>query len=318
VGEIAIRQAILHGIVAAGFVEALLRTWKMGCADARIRFWMLALAFPLLVAPLFLAALPLRSTDWFAGRWALFASARWNAVRLAGIGVDTLVFAVLVAAGLALFLRDAVPLVVDAWRERRDDAGARVDDVADLGALVADLSHALRILPPAVTIVAADARVFFVRGLLNHRLVVSHAVLAHLDGPRLRAAVAHELAHVARRDPLAGWLLMAARLAMCWNPAVQLLARAIVQEMERRADQAAAALTAPEHVTEALRRLAAPAARTTRRSGMPLRTLTEHLDGAHIRARAAALLAPAARETSTPARLTLAGVGLGVLLFFVV
>jgi Zn-dependent protease with chaperone function len=292
----------------------------MGRADSRIRFWALALVFAVLLAPLLLV-IPFRTTDRFAATWALFDSSRWGAVRVGGAGLDAVVFAVLIAAGLALSLRDVVPFLLEAWREHRDGTWPRAEVPPALGALVADLAGALRIRPPVVTVVATDAHVFFVRGLAHHRLVVSRVVLSQLDGPRLRAAVAHELAHVAQRDPLAGWVLMAVRLVMCWNPAVQLLARAIVQEMERRADRVAASLTTPEDVTAALDRLAAPADTSAAGSDTPLRslrTLTEHLDGAHIRARAAALRQPAGRESALPGKLALAGVGLAALLFFVV
>jgi len=315
-----VRHAILHGLLAIAFVEALLRTWRVGRAASRLRFWTLALACPLVATPLLLVAFPFRAGDLFVARWALFASPGWNAVRLAGVGADTIAFAILMAAGLALFLRDAGPFVVGALRERRDASWTPAGAPAGLVDLVADLARQFAIAPPALAVVAVDARVFYVRGLLHHRLVISQAVLDDLDTRRLRAAVAHELAHAARHDPLAGWLLMAARLAMCWNPAVQLLARAIVQQMERRADEAAAIVTSAADVTAALQRLARPVT-AGRQPGGPvrsLRTLTEHLDGAHIHARSVALLEPGITEPARGWQLALAGAGLAVLSFFVV
>jgi voltage-gated potassium channel Kch len=107
--EIAVRQAILHALVAASFTEAVLRAWGIRRAVSRLRFWLLALAFPFLVLPAFLVLAPGRSTDWFAAGRALLCVDRWSGVRVAGLGVDEIAFGVLGVTGALLFLRDAAP-----------------------------------------------------------------------------------------------------------------------------------------------------------------------------------------------------------------
>ena len=320
-GEIAVRQAILHGLVAAGAVEAALRAWRIRRADARLAFWLLALAFPFLVLPALLVAAPFRTHDTFTAGWALFSSDRWNAVRLAGLGIDTLVFALLVLSATLLFLRDTVPFLVEAARERRKESAAHAPPPDRLVALVQELARRADAPAPAITMLRTDASVMLVRGLIRPTLVVSEGALARLSDRQVRAALVHELAHVRFRDPLAGWLLMAARLVMFWNPAVQLVCRAIVQEMEHRADQIAARLDGPADLLTALRALA-PAGRADRWStGRPRRSIdimVEHLHHAHMTARLAALAQPQPALRFVRTRLVLLAAALTATVFFVV
>ena len=320
-GEIAVRQAILHGLVAAGAVEAALRAWRIRRADARLAFWLLALAFPFLVLPVLLVAAPFRSQDAFTAGWALFSSERWNAVRLAGIGTDTLVFALLGLAATLIFLRDGVPFVASAIRDRRKDAAAHAAPPDRLVAIVRDLSGRVGTRAPAIRLLRADAPVMFVRGLARSTIVVSDGTLARLSDGQLRAALVHELAHVRFRDPLAGWLLMAARLLMFWNPAVHLLCRAIVQEMEHRADQMAARLGEPSDLVVALRVLA-PDRHADR--GSPARPrhaigmVVDHMHHAPMTARLASLAQPQSALRFARTRLALVAAALTAIVFFVV
>ncbi len=346
-GEIAVRQAILHGLIAAGVVEATLRTWRIRRAESRLRFWLLAFAFPFLVLPLLLIVAPFRATDRFAAGWALFASERWSAVRLAGIGSDTAIFGLLILSGTLLFLRDVVPFLVAAVRERREDHAPHAAPSPALVEIVADLAGRACCAVPAITVLRTDAPILLVRGVVRRTLVLSDGVLTRLSAVQLQAAVAHELAHVRFRDPLAGWALMTARLAMFWNPAVQLMARAIVQEMEHRADGIAAGVTDAETFAGALRRLAALPQRPGLKPGtcgrsrvpdvrrfrpsLPVRSgqagrdmsrrielLAERLHHAHIAARVTAVLAPLPPRRVGWTRLAVVGATLGVLVFFVV
>jgi Zn-dependent protease with chaperone function len=321
VGEVALRQAILHGAIAAGLVEAVLGSWRIRRADWRIAFWLLALAFPFLVLPAFLLAAPFRADDAFGACWALFSTSRWNAVHLAGVGVDRLVLGLLAFSGILLFLRDLVPFVTEAVRERREDRRGATEPAAGFVALVEQLAHRIGVPAPRLTVLPVDEPVLFARGLRRPALVVSTGVLTGLSEAELRAALVHELAHVRSRDPLAGWLLMIARLIMFWNPVVQLVCRAIVQEMERRADRLAASLTdAPDFATALCalngRHPVPPAAEGRVRASIA--EFASRLHHAHLADRVAALTEP---ETALPfarTRFALVAVTLTAILFFVV
>jgi Zn-dependent protease with chaperone function len=75
----------------------------------------------------------------------------------------------------------------------------------------------------------------------RHAIVISRGALRLLDPDELRAALAHELAHLARHDPAASWAVMGARALMWFNPAFQVLSRAIARDAEALADERAAA-----------------------------------------------------------------------------
>ena len=98
-------------------------------------------------------------------------------------------------------------------------------------------------------------------GLLRHpaaaQLLIPLGVLAAGDGPAVRAVFAHELAHLKRRDPLAGWLLGLARAAYFVCPWLAGLRREVRIAQECLADADAAGQAAgPADYAELLIRMA--------------------------------------------------------------
>lgn len=319
-GEIAVRQALLHGVVAAAFVEALLAVWNVRRPGTRLAFWSLALAFPFIVAPALVALAPFRAQDHFAAGRALFSSSRWADVRITGLPADTLGFALLFIAGIALFLRDAVPFAREAWAGSHDEP-PHVAPPSDLLERVATRAAGLGTRTPAVQCVDSEASILFVRGIGARNLVVSTGLLRELSGEQLDAAIVHELAHVRFHDPLVGWLLVGARLIMFWNPAVQLVARAIVQEMERRADALSVAASGAEVLAGALRKLAPSSTADSAPDGRRqprVRTFIERMNREHQAARSSALGDGARPTRFVPARLAVTALALGGIVFFVV
>src|SRR5512147_2236047 len=103
-----VAQSMLHALVAGLLVEVLLAAWRVDDGTWRLRLRLLALAEPILVLPLFFLV-PWRSDASFAVNWALFASERWNLLRVAGAGFGDLLLLCLMGVGAVLFLRDAAP-----------------------------------------------------------------------------------------------------------------------------------------------------------------------------------------------------------------
>jgi len=235
-------EPLLHGLVAAGVVAALLRAWRLAEPNQRLAFQLLGLACPLLLPPLYAlrdGGPPPRLRD----QHALYAHQRLASLRLAGVGADVVVLGGLALAGTALFARDLVPMLLDPLRRRA--LRLTPPGPAETGLLeeVALVAERLRTPAPALRIVDSRAPLLFCRGLLRPTIVVSRGLLEEFDPQERRAALAHEVAHAASRDPLLGWALLAARAVQPWNPGVQLLARAALSEIERRADDRAVAVT---------------------------------------------------------------------------
>jgi Zn-dependent protease with chaperone function len=315
-------QAILQTLVAALIIEALVRAWQIRTPGLLLGLRGLLLLVPFLVVPGFRYLAPWRLTDSFTEQWALFYGGHWSDLRVDGIGLDHLALAVSVALGLVLYLADLVPFLVERISARGERLAA--PGSSSIAEDVRQAAAAMGISPPPTALSDARMPLLFCTGL-RPALVVSQAARDGLDAAEWRAALSHEIAHVRFRDPAWGWALMLARTAMCFNPVVQIVARVMIRDMERRADVAAVRATRdPAAMGRAIRKLAASSAHdgTKGPTGMPAR-LPSFLTS--LRARAVTRRCDMLAADPYPAdarfqnlRLALALIGLPLLLFFVV
>lgn len=225
-----VEQSILHALVAALAVEALLRVWRVAQPEQRLALRLLALVQPVLVSPL-LVLVPARAADPFHDRWALFSGRHWEDYRLGPWSLFELFVLAMAVLGSVLFLLDLVPVLRGRRRGRAPGPAP-----AGLAEEVAGLARAAGIAPPPVRHLPGAAPAVFCAGVRHPAIVVSEGALRLLDPAERRAALAHEVVHLARRDPLVSWLLMAARAACAFNPVAQVLARTMAREAERLAD----------------------------------------------------------------------------------
>jgi Zn-dependent protease with chaperone function len=238
-------QSSLYAFIAALFVEALVGRWRIEDAAWRLRLRILALVVSVAAPPVLFLLAPFRQSASFQVNWALFAGERWDQVRVGGTGLGSLTLLLSCGLGSALFLRDALPPLADALRgshplpEVPPWHGAR----AVLAPIVSASARAFAVPAPAVRVVQADAPVLLCEGIRHPVLVVSPATLERLRGAELEAAVAHEIAHAVHRDPVWSYALIVVRAMLFFNPAVQWVARAMVDDLEGRADQAAVRAT---------------------------------------------------------------------------
>ena len=235
-------QAIFHTIVAALTMEALVRLWRVRHPGQRLALRALVLAWPLLGLPLLVALAPGRWDDAFRDGRALFAARRWEELRLAGLGLFQWWVGLHAALGLGLFLMDFLPLVIRRRRLPRPDPPTSAEGLA-VAAALEEVAGRMRVPVPPLVFLEGAGPVLFCAGVRRPALVTSRAAAAILDPKELRAALAHELAHLNRLDPGVSWLLMGARALQCLNPAFQVVARAMAHDAEWRADERAAAST---------------------------------------------------------------------------
>lgn len=107
----------------------------------------------------------------------------------------------------------------------------------------------------AAEVVAVDPRLLrvvpgltnpaFTAGMFRPRIYLSEALADRLPSAELEAVIAHEAAHVARRDPLRLTLLRALACTLFWLPALRRLAEDVGDQAELHADDVAAARTEP-------------------------------------------------------------------------
>jgi len=144
-------------------------------------------------------------------------------------------------AGVVLLL---MTLRVGQARQHRssllEDASVPSPRVA---ATVGRLSRAMSVTPPPVLVADLRGGGASIVGVRDPMLVIDRRLLAALDEAELEGVLAHELAHVARRDNLVAWLVAFARDVVCFVPGASSAVRALHREREAAADQDAVAIT---------------------------------------------------------------------------
>lgn len=233
---------IFYSLLAAALIEALLYAWRVKNAFLAVRLRLLTLAVPPLVPPLFhllssfeglgglrqgLALLDLR--NWFGPDPSLLHPA-WILVLIA-VTATTLLMLGLEATDIA-----------------RQMAASRAP-IQPLSDLPGRLRRAVERLEgrglhtcPVLAVPQSDAVAYAV-GVRQPKIVVSTALLRLLDEEELEAVLAHEMAHVKRRDNWFGWLLFSLRLASFYNPVALFVFHQISHEVERMCDADASAAT---------------------------------------------------------------------------
>lgn len=316
-------QSIFHSLVASLFVEALVRGWQVREPRQRIALRLVALGYPLVLFPGLVILGVERADETFRDGAAIFSARAWGDLRLFGIGLDGWWLATFATAGIALFLMDFLPL----FRRKGRPAAGRADGetIQRLDAALFPVAARLRVHPPLVRFVDSDVPMLFCTGVRRQEIVVSRGALGLLDDEELGAAFAHELAHLARHDPAASWVIMVARGLMFFNPAFQVVSRVVVRDAEQVADERAA--EACGHRLPLAAGLLKLHRATGRNAPVPrslpfAEALTEPIERAHARdleLRCRRLLSPAPRRLPFgAARVLLAAAALLAVLYFVV
>jgi Zn-dependent protease with chaperone function len=315
-------QFIVHSLVAALFVEALARTWDVRHPAQRMALRVLALGYPLALFPALVLLFPARLDASFR-EVALLSGHRWHDVPFLGLDLYRVFVIGLASLGVALFLLDLGSLVAALRRAR---PRAATPDPASGAAL----DTALRALaglpggPPPVAFLDREGPALFCAGVRRPCIYVSRGAVALLDPEELRAALAHEAAHLERRDPERSWVVMGLRALMCLNPTFQVQARVLARDAERRADERGAELGADRlalasGLIKLHRATGAGASRRTLVFGGALAGPVRRARSRDVEQRARALLAPPPpRLPFGRLRVALAGAALTAVLYFVV
>ncbi|MEO7039778.1 MAG: M56 family metallopeptidase [Candidatus Elarobacter sp.] len=224
-------MAVAAGLVLAAGTLAASRVFTR----AEVRYRLLAVAFVLVAAigPVALVAAVLRPAS--GGGLAGLAGAA-DTVKLDVLALPVFALAAAVAAALL------VQLLFDVVRLRRiKHAAEPLGEVAIRGARIGKSGTVST--PTAI-------------GYLHPAVIVPSDFRARVDDGEWNAVIAHECAHLARRDDWAKAVQSAVLRACWWLPGLWLLARALDLERELASDERAAGETGPHRYAACLLRLA--------------------------------------------------------------
>lgn len=166
-----------------------------------------------------------------------------------------------VADGYQHFAPMAVPVLVGLWAtvvavklsrrllvwiaaRRRAEGAVRVGQVpGDVRDLAMRVAQELDVAPPTVTVVPRIEGGAFVVGNRHPIIVLDGELLDRLDDAELEGVIAHELAHVRRRDNAVAAFLGTVRDVAFFVPGIGWAARQLHRERELAADQVAVSAT---------------------------------------------------------------------------
>ena len=142
----------------------------------------------------------------------------------------------LVFAGLAYAASDRLR----AWRRMRRTLGNLESEVPSAGSPVAAAAKRAGVATEAIRVVAGLGNPAFTAGFIRPKIYIAAELACRLDQAQLAAVIAHEGAHVDRRDPLRLSVLRFLAYTLFWLPALRRLAADVADDAEIQADDRAA------------------------------------------------------------------------------
>ncbi len=246
-------QSFYHSVIAAVIVEIAIKAWRIRNPRVRQRLLLIVVIFPIFSFPAYQIINPQRSSVYFRLE-SLFDSSRWLDMELWGlVPIRYGFFLLLLLTAVIFFFQELVPILRHTYETRGSGlSGGRAGNHSPGAEAWKDLP----VEKADIFILEDDDVVLFSTTGKKGSIYLSSGLLRILDREQVRAAVAHEFAHVMRsRQPILV-ILFLFRVVMFFNPVVLMEFRRIVQEDEKICDDIAVSLTRnPKALADALRKL---------------------------------------------------------------
>lgn len=245
-------QSFVHSVIAATLVDSAITAWRIADPRIRQRMRFIVVLAPVLAFPLYQAVNPSRGEITFRLE-ALFDLGRWLNIALWGkVPLHVFFFFLLGATTLIFILQELIPIVRQTFEEKRtDDEWQPVGEDHDVVRTI----EALPVDRPDIFIAENEDLILFSATGRKPAVYLSTGLVEALEPDEIRAAVAHEAAHIERSRRPVLVLAFVFRVLMFFNPAVLLEFRRIVQEEEKICDDFAVSLTGnPRVLAETLKK----------------------------------------------------------------
>lgn len=243
-------QSVLHSAVAAAVADGSILAWKIEDPVLKQRLRLVVIIAPILSFPVYQVIDPERGTLPFRLQ-ALFDSNRWLNLELWGtLPLGILLLGLLVITAVVFIIQELLPIA----RHTRETGTPPLE--ADGAEGHPSLIAALEGLPgekPRVMLIEDEELMLFSTTGKDPAIYLSTGFVNAVGLEELRAAIAHEIAHISRtRTPL---LLVAFifRVIMFFNPVTLIEFRKMAEEEEKICDDMAVSMTKnPEALETAL------------------------------------------------------------------
>ncbi len=246
-------QSFFHALIAAIIIDRSIRIWGISSPGIKQRFRFITVILPVLSFPAYEIINPDRSALSFRME-ALFDSNRWLDLELWNTVPISFLFILLFLLTVLVFvLQELIPIIkqmLESDTAVRDLKRPAEDSVISeaLSGLQADI--------PEVFIIDDDRLILYSSTNKKPAIFLSSGLVDAFTREQMQAALAHEIAHIARsRRPLLIMVFLL-RVLMFFNPVVLLEFRRIVQEEEKVCDDFALSLTRkPQALADTLKKL---------------------------------------------------------------
>ncbi len=248
-----VAEAVFHSLIAAVIVDRSIQAWRIKDPLIKQRFRSIVVVLPVFSFPLYQLLNPERTLADFRLR-ALLDLNRWLTLELWDmVPVSLLFLLVLLTTALVFLFQEIIPILTHSLESRNaaDQWHRPGEDSA--------VYKALQALPgesPDVFMIDDDEHILFSTSGREAAVFLSTGLLSVLGLGELRAALAHEIAHINRSKRPIILMLFFFRILMFFNPVVLVEFRRIVQEDEMICDDIAVSLTGDSRaLADTLRKL---------------------------------------------------------------
>jgi beta-lactamase regulating signal transducer with metallopeptidase domain len=247
-----VAQSFCHSIIVAVIADRALKAWRVETPEVRQRFRLIAIIFPIVSFPLYQLINPGRSSALFR-LGSLFDINRWLGMEIWGLLPIGLLFLLLLGFTTLVFLfQEMFPVLMHSLESKQvEHEGTHLDE----DPFIEEASRLLSIKIPDVVLLDDDEPLLFSSTGKDPVIFTSTGLSRALTKEQMQAALAHEIAHIARsRRPLL-IVVFIFRIIMFFNPVVLVKFRRAVKDEEKICDDIAVSLTHnPAALAEALKK----------------------------------------------------------------
>jgi Zn-dependent protease with chaperone function len=326
-----ITATVFYSLITALVVEALIRIWAIYKPSTKFKIRLLILLLPIFYWPAYNLIYPQRGGELFRHGKALLDLEQWLGLEIAGVIPLWYGLLFLLLLTTVLFLVQEVVPTVSSHLSHRSQQGHKIEEgqYPELELALNEVAQKVHRPVPQVFVVNLEAPTVYTVGAGKPALTVSSNLAEMLDKDELRGVLAHELAHLIRRDSWWGWALLLMRALMFYNPVALLTFRQLTQDNEQACDDIAVSATGKPLAFAAglIKVFRAEKPATSTKALRERRWLYSQANAIYEHANLAAVKRRAARQLNPPPaeglsyenfRLILVSSMLAVLLFFVV